>query len=206
MNLLRAVHATKVLVLACALAMPVSLPAAAGDGLSQAQTRVRHIQFKHRPPHHALRKEHGGRRFLAGHRRHRSVMTSIDGFSSGDFSGVRTRTRHIRLKDHRSHFVRRDRKSGPLIVIVSGGYAPGSYGGYDLPSVIPDLGTYAGNLSAYRDQGNGIYFSQAGRYRYVAETGIDAAPPAKRAKIITVTPQTIASACSWEEGVCVVRP
>jgi hypothetical protein len=214
MNLLRAVRATKVLVLAFSLAMPVGLPAAAADGLPEVQTRVRHKEFKHRPPHHAFRKKHGDDRFFAGHkfagqRRHRSVTTGIDGFSaiaSGDLFDVQTRTRHVRLKDRRFHFARRDRKGRPRIIIVGGGYAPDAYGGYDLPSVIPGLGTYAGSLSAYREQGNGIYFSRAGSYRYVAENGTDAYAPAKRAKIIVVTPQTSASACSWEAGVCVVRP
>ncbi|HXV29181.1 MAG TPA: hypothetical protein VD840_02515, partial [Sinorhizobium sp.] len=169
----------------------------------------RHVRIHDHAPHHLWRKALGHHRFFAGQRRHRSIMTGIDGFSSiaaGDFSRVQTRTRHVRLKDRR-HFARRDRNGGPRIIIIGGGYAPDySYGGYDLPSVVPGLGTYAGNLSAFRDEGNGIYFSRTGDYRYLAESSFDAAPPAKRAKVIIVSPQTNALACSWEAGVCVVRP
>ncbi|MCA1492611.1 hypothetical protein [Sinorhizobium alkalisoli] len=216
MFLLRAVHATKVLVLAVSLAMPVGLPATAGDGLAQVQTRVRHNQFKHRPLHHAFRKPHDRHRFLAGKRRQRSVTTSI-GFSSigsRDLFSVDTKTRHIRLKDRRHRFSRRDRKALPRVIVI-GGYAPLSYGShvgydsydsYEVPSVIPGIGTYAGNLSAYRDEGNGIYFSRASSYGYIAENGFYPQAPGKRAKIIVVTPGTNASACSFESGVCVVRP
>ncbi|MCG5481658.1 MAG: hypothetical protein KK478_21920, partial [Ensifer alkalisoli] len=124
---------------------------------------------------------------------------------------VDTKTRHIRLKDRRHRFSRRDRKALPRVIVI-GGYAPLSYGShvaygsYDVPSVIPGIGTYAGNLSAYRDEGNGIYFSRAGSYGYIAENGFDAQAPDKRAKIIIVTPGVSASACSFEAGVCVVRP
>ncbi|WP_034853002.1 hypothetical protein [Sinorhizobium sojae] len=213
MFLLRAVHATKVLVLSLSLAMPVGLPATAGDGSPEVQTRVRHNHFKHRPPHHAFRKKHGHHRFFAGKRRHRSVTTSI-GFSSigsRDLFGVRTKTRHVRLKDRRHHFSRRDRKAFPRVIVI-GGHAPLSYGGqipygsYDVPSVIPGIGTYAGNISAYRDEGNGIYFRRADSYGYIAENGVYARAPGKRAKIIVVTPGVNASACSFEAGVCVVRP
>ncbi|OHV83399.1 hypothetical protein [Ensifer sp. LCM 4579] len=213
MFLLRAVHATKVLVLAASLAMPVGLPAAAEDGLAQVQTRVRHNHFNYRPPHHAFRKRHDHHRFFAGKQRHRSVTTSI-GFSSigsRDLFSVGTRTRHVRLKDRRHHFARRDGKAFPRVIVI-GDYppfdygSPVAYGNYDVPSVIPGLGTYAGNLSAYRDEGNGIYFSRSGNYGYIAENGFYARAPGKRAKIIVVTPGTNASACSFEAGVCVVRP
>ncbi|APG86103.1 hypothetical protein SAMCCGM7_Ch3386 [Sinorhizobium americanum CCGM7] len=215
MNLLRAVHATKVLLLAFALAIPAGLPATAesGGGLSQVETRVRHVRLNDRAPHRAWRKARHHRHF-AGHRRHRSVNSSIDGFSSfetGGLGDVQTRTRHIRRKHWPSHFTRRDRNRGPWIVIDGRGYGAGRYsgdidGGYDFPSGIPGLGTYAGNLSAYEDVGNGIYFSQAGSYSYIAGNDLEVTPPAERPKIIVVSPQTNASACAWEHGVCVVRP
>lgn len=206
MNLLQAFHATKVLVLACALAMPVGLPAA-GQDFPNVQTRVRHISFKDRAPSHAWHKRHGGR-FSANHKRHRSVMTSVDRLppiASADFSRVETRTRHIRLKDRRHPFGRRHREARPRIIIIVGGYAP-TFGNYDGPSVIPGLGTYAGNLSAYAEEGNGIYFRRNRSYRYVAENDFHGDAPMKRAKIIFVTPKTNASACSFEAGVCVIRP
>lgn len=215
MNLLRAVHATKVLLLAFALAIPVGLPAQAGsgEGLREVETRVRHVRLKHRSPHHARHKAHD-RRHFAGHRRHRSVNSSVDDFSSfetGGLGNVQTRTRHIRRKHWPSHFARRDRNRGNFVFIDGRSYGAGRYsgdfdGGYDFPSGIPGLGTYAGNLSAYEQPGNGIYFSQAGSYSYFAEDGLEAAPPAERPKIIVVSPQTNASACAWEHGVCVVRP
>ncbi|ASY58424.1 hypothetical protein [Sinorhizobium sp. CCBAU 05631] len=215
MNLLRAVHATKVLLLALALAIPAGLPASAGSdrGLQDVETRVRHVRLKDRPPHRAWRKARHLRHF-AGHRRHRSVNSSIDDFSSFETGGLRdvqTRTRHVRRKHWPPHFVRRDRNRGPWIVIDGRGYGVGRYsgdidGGYDFPSDIPGLGTYAGNLSAYEDVGTGIYFSQTGSYSYVAGDNLEAAPPAERPKIIVVSPQTNASACAWEHGVCVVRP
>jgi hypothetical protein len=215
MNLLRAVHTAKILLLAFTLAIPVGLPATAGsgEGLPEVETRVRHVRLKHRPPHHSWRKARHHRHF-AGHRRHRSVNASIDDFSSfetGGLGDIQTRTRHIRRKHWPFHAARRDRNRGPVVVIVGRGYDAGSYsggidGGYDFPSGIPGLGTYAGNLSAYQQPGNGIYFSQAGSYSYFAEDDVEPASPAERPKIIVVSPQTNASACSWEHGICVIRP
>ncbi|WP_081158934.1 hypothetical protein [Ensifer aridi] len=214
MNLLRAVHATKVLVLAFALAMPVSVPVRADDnsGFGNVETRTRHIRLKHRLPHHAWRRWHGGHRFFAGRRRHRSVMSGFDdfpAFSSQGLPEVQTRTRHVRLKHRWPQYARRKWKHGAVIIINGGGYGSadyGSYGSYDFPTPIPDIGTYAGGLSAFREEGNGIYFSRDGGYRYAAEDFVGIAPPSKRAKIIIVSPQTNASACPWEHGVCVVRP
>ncbi len=96
-----------------------------------------------------------------------------------------------------------------MVIISRGGYPSAgydSYGNYDFPTPIPDIGTYAGGLSAYRDEGNGIYFSRDGGYSYLAGDTVAAGPTSKRAKIIVVSPQVNASACSWEHGVCVVRP
>jgi hypothetical protein len=215
MNLLRAVHAIKVLLLALTLAFPVGLPAEAGSGqgLSQVETRVRHVRLKHRAPH-AWRKARHHHRDFAGHRRHRSVNSSVDGFSAferGGLGDIQSRTRHIRRKHWPSHFARRDRNRGPWVVIDGRRYGAGRYSGdidgsYDFPSGIPGLGTYAGNLSAYQEPGNGIYFGQAGDYSYIGGDDVEAGPPPERPKIIVVSPQTNAGACAWEHGVCIIRP
>jgi hypothetical protein len=207
MNPSQMVRAAKALVVAFALAMPAGLPARAAesDGFGNVETRTRHVRIKHRTPHHTWRKA-----------RHRSV-TTVGGFASAGSMGlpdVQTRTRHVRPRYpwpgySRHRYARPGRDRGPVIVINGGGYASGgygSYGSYDFPTPIPDIGTYAGGLSAFRDEGNGIYFSRDGGYAYLAGETAAADPSSKRAKIIIVSPQVNASACSWEHGVCVVRP
>jgi hypothetical protein len=207
MNPSQMVRAAKALVVAFALAMPAGLPARAAesDGFGNVETRTRHVRIKHRTPHHSWRKA-----------RHRSV-TTVGGFASAGSRGlldVQTRTRHVRPRYpwpgySRHRYARPGRDRGPVIVINGGGYASGgygSYGSYDFPTPIPDIGTYAGGLSAFRDEGNGIYFSRDGGYAYLAGETAAANPSSKRAKIIIVSPQVNASACSWEHGVCVVRP
>ncbi|MBB4186890.1 hypothetical protein GGE07_003550 [Sinorhizobium terangae] len=215
MDLLRVVGATKVLVLACALVMPVGLPAAAANGASfgDVQTRTRHVRLKHGFSHHGFRKFHRDHRFFAGYRRHRSVMSGIDDFSSFTSQGlpnIQTRTRHVRLKHHLRGFARRDWRPDVDVVVIGGGFGPydaiGSYGGDDFPSVTPGIGTYAGGISAFRQEGNGIYFSRYDNNNYVAEGAADPAPPPNRAKIIAVSPQPNDRVCSWEHGVCVIRP
>lgn len=207
MNPSQMVRVAKALVVAFALAMPAGLPARAAesDGFGNVETRTRHVRIKHRTPHHTWRKA-----------RHRSV-TTVGGFASAGSMGlpdVQTRTRHVRPRYpwpgySRHRYARPGRDRGPVIVINGGGYASGgygSYGSYDFPTPIPDIGTYAGGLSAFRDEGNGIYFSRDGGYAYFAGETAAANPSSKRAKIIIVSPQVNASACSWEHGVCVVRP
>lgn len=207
MNPSQMVRVAKALVVAFALAMPAGLPARAAesDGFGNVETRTRHVRIKHRTPHHTWRKA-----------RHRSV-TTVGGFASAGSMGlpdVQTRTRHVRPRYpwpgySRHRYARPGRDRGPVIVINGGGYASGgygSYGSYDFPTPIPDIGTYAGGLSAFRDEGNGIYFSRDGGYAYLAGETAAANPSSKRAKIIIVSPQVNASACSWEHGVCVVRP
>jgi hypothetical protein len=62
---------------------------------------------------------------------------------------------------------------------------------------------YGGAISAYRDPGNGTYF-------YIDNDGYDGdaidAPfvENRRPKVIVVTPGQ--DGCSWEAGVCVIRP
>ncbi|NRP69441.1 hypothetical protein ILFOPFJJ_00307 [Ensifer psoraleae] len=215
MNLLRAVHATKVLALVCALVMTAEMPAMAGDrqGLSEVETRVRHIRL-HRKPHHAWRDWHHGHRKFGDRRRHRSVVSGFDDFSlfNRDLQDVKTRTRHVRMKHRLRHHAKRDWRRDHGVVVIGGGYGfssydgLSSYGGDDFPSVTPGIGTYAGGISAFRQEGNGIYFRQYGNSGYFGEDAIDAAPPLKRAKIIVVSPQPNDRVCSWEHGVCVIRP
>ncbi|MCA1407467.1 hypothetical protein I6F26_27120 [Ensifer sp. IC3342] len=215
MNLLRVVHATKVLVLACALAMPVSLPAAAANGASfgDVQTRTRNVRFKHGFGYQGFRKFYG-RRFFAGHRRHRSVMSGIDNFRSFNqgLPDVNTRTRHVQMKYGPWGYAGRGWPRYRSVIVIGGGYGfgsydgVGSYGGDNFPSVTPGIGTYAGGISAFRQEGNGIYFSQYGNYSDYAGGAVDPAPPPKRAKIIVVSPQPNDRVCAWERGVCVIRP
>lgn len=68
-----------------------------------------------------------------------------------------------------------------------------------LPSVIPGLGTYVGNVAAVRIKGVGTYF--------VADRGptvIEAPTRGTGARIIVIGEE--ADACRYEVGVCVVRP
>lgn len=73
-------------------------------------------------------------------------------------------------------------------------------GGAGLPSVVPGIGTFAGSISAVRVRGSGIYFAIEGSRSDV----ITYRPPA--AKIIEVDTEMDDSACSYEAGVCVIRP
>ncbi len=68
-----------------------------------------------------------------------------------------------------------------------------------LPSIIPGLGTYSGAISALRVRGNGIYFSVSG------SGGERQEAPRPKAKIVDVS-SGIANPCSYEAGVCVIRP
>ncbi|WP_341857936.1 hypothetical protein [Sinorhizobium medicae] len=206
MDLLKLARATKVLVLAFALAMPTGLSARAeSGGVGNAETGTRHMRGKHRTSHHIWHKG-----------RHRSV-TTVDGFSSSAFRSppdFQTRTRHVRPRTPWSRFpwhrhARRGRDHRPVVIIGGGEHSfggDGGHGNHDFPTPISDIGTYAGGLSAYRDEGNGIYFSRDGGYSYLAGDTIVRNTSSKRAKIIILSPQVNASACSWERGVCVVRP
>lgn len=73
-------------------------------------------------------------------------------------------------------------------------------GGAGLPSVIPDIGTFAGSISAVRVRGAGIYFAIEGSRSDV----VTYRPPV--ARIIEVDAEMDDSACSYEAGVCVIRP
>ncbi|WP_454289162.1 hypothetical protein [Rhizobium arsenicireducens] len=79
-------------------------------------------------------------------------------------------------------------------------YQQSIVGGAGLPSVVPGIGTFAGSISAVRVRGAGIYFAIEGSRGDV----ISYRPPT--AKIIEINAETDDSACSYEAGVCVIRP
>lgn len=73
-------------------------------------------------------------------------------------------------------------------------------GGDGLPSVVPGLGTFAGSIAAVRVGNNGIYFASSVAVRKASPY------QAPKARIIEVSQENPASACSFEAGVCVIRP
>lgn len=72
-------------------------------------------------------------------------------------------------------------------------------GGYGVPSIIPGLGTFAGSVSALRIRGHGTYF-------YAEGLGDGEAPVLRPAPMAKVVDATKGPACSYEGGVCVIRP
>lgn len=74
-------------------------------------------------------------------------------------------------------------------------------GGNGLPSVVHGLGTFSGAISAARVRGNGIYFAiEASRSTTITTYR------APKATIIEVSLEAPDNACSFEAGVCVIRP
>ena len=80
-----------------------------------------------------------------------------------------------------------------------------SVGTNGLPSYIPHLGTYGGAISALRVRGNGNYFAIDNGLSRPPRSGA-AMPLAPKARIIHVNDGANRSACSYEHGVCVIRP
>lgn len=76
----------------------------------------------------------------------------------------------------------------------------GTIGSDGLPSVIPGVGTFVGNLSAVRIKGNGIFIAVDQRATSRHETA-----PAPKAQIIEISAENEDSACAFEAGVCVIR-
>lgn len=74
-------------------------------------------------------------------------------------------------------------------------------GSNGLPSVIPGIGTFAGSISGLRIKGNGVFFAinRDARPKVVAYR-------APKAKIIDISEESHENACSFEAGVCVIRP
>lgn len=77
----------------------------------------------------------------------------------------------------------------------------GIVGSDGLPSVIPGVGTFVGNLSAVRIKGNGIFIAVDR-----PATRRNMATPAPKAQIIEISAENEDGACSFEAGVCVIRP
>lgn len=105
-------------------------------------------------------------------------------------------------RDRRHDFVRdyrRNRDRTPYYDYGSGG---------NFPSPVPGIGTYAGGISAWRDPGNGIYFSQDnyGGYGYGdVNIDVDIGAYMNGPRVLDVDPETMDRACSYEHGVCVIR-
>jgi hypothetical protein len=74
-------------------------------------------------------------------------------------------------------------------------------GSNGLPSVIPGIGTFAGSISGLRIKGNGVFFAidRTPRPQVIAYR-------APKAKIIEISAENPEEACSFEAGVCVIRP
>jgi hypothetical protein len=73
-----------------------------------------------------------------------------------------------------------------------------------LPSYVRGVGTFSGAISALKVKGNGIYFGfNGGLSRSRSSVS---APLAPKARIINVSAKTLGSECSYEAGVCVIRP
>lgn len=76
------------------------------------------------------------------------------------------------------------------------------YGGDGLPSYIGGIGTYAGGIAGIRDRRNGIYFAMD---RW-SNSGGAFTSDTVRPRIIHVNRKTAGAECSYEAGVCVIRP
>ena len=76
------------------------------------------------------------------------------------------------------------------------------YGGNGLPSHIRNVGTYSGSAFAIHKPRNGTYVSANGAVSHLTKTseGWD------RPQIIRINAKTMDEACSYEAGVCVIRP
>lgn len=74
-------------------------------------------------------------------------------------------------------------------------------GSNGLPSVIPGIGTFAGSISGLRIKGSGVFFAidRNTQPKVVAYR-------APKAKIIEISAENPEQACSFEAGVCVIRP
>jgi hypothetical protein len=77
----------------------------------------------------------------------------------------------------------------------------GIIGSDGLPSVVPGVGTFVGNLSAVRIKGNGIFIAVDRR-----ATHRNVVVPSPKAQIIEISAENEDGACSFEAGVCVIRP
>jgi hypothetical protein len=78
-------------------------------------------------------------------------------------------------------------------------WVPAYGGGYGVPVVIPGLGTYAGSVSALKVRGNGTYY-------YAEGFGCESEEPPRLAPMAKIVDATREAPCSYENGVCVIRP
>lgn len=76
------------------------------------------------------------------------------------------------------------------------------YGGNGVPSHIRTVGTYAGSAYAMRARRNGTYVSADGAIHKPAQIRGNWTSPT----IIRINARTMDEACSYEAGVCVIRP
>lgn len=76
------------------------------------------------------------------------------------------------------------------------------YGGNGVPSQIRNVGTYAGSAYAMRARRNGTYMSADGAINNPTDIRGNWTSPA----IIRIKAKTMDEACSYEAGVCVIRP
>jgi hypothetical protein len=104
------------------------------------------------------------------------------------FVAVLAATANIALATE-THVETRHMRHGPSISTVSEG----------LPSYIPHLGTFVGDISALRVRGVGNFF-----YLSKVLNGMGQPYIRPKAKIIHV--DSTSSACSMENSVCVIRP
>ena len=76
------------------------------------------------------------------------------------------------------------------------------YGGNGVTSYIRNVGAYSGSAFAIREPRNGTYVSADGAVSHLTKTsgGWD------RPQIIRINAKTMDEACSYEAGVCVIRP
>ncbi len=92
-------------------------------------------------------------------------------------------------------------------VLEWNGAAYGNDDGY--VTTVPSIGSYAGGISAYPQPGNGIYFTLQNNGYGPDGGGRQDGPPREQrtgARILTITAQNADAACSYEAGVCVIRP
>lgn len=76
-------------------------------------------------------------------------------------------------------------------------------GGNGLPSVVPGVGTFVGNVSAVRIKHNGVFLAfdrRPPRNAPIVRT------PEVNVQIIEISAGNEDAACSFEAGVCVIRP
>ncbi|WP_275785600.1 hypothetical protein [Pararhizobium gei] len=191
----RLMNAAKILMAICAVMLSFSEFAEARD--------------RHRGDHQIRRHHREQHSYQLHHRKSREVSSGV---RIGEY---RWRRPH---RDHRSdrvgnrhHFQtqhhRRDwrERRGTIRDYRAVRFQGSSYGSDDFPSGAGG-GTYFGGLSAWQDRGNGIYFqSERNAYDYEGDEMTDVYRR-HRVKIIRVNPRTAGRNCSWEAGVCVIRP